>query len=116
MSQTFSLIVCNGAFVRGNGYAQKAIRTAEAVYGSDNWELDTILLEKVNLHLYEKLGYRQTGVVEKINERMDIVHYENREFFIDEANPSRAYVSGGLTDDTYQNCRTCRSKQDLLLV
>lgn len=32
--------------------------------------------EKGNLHLYEKLGYHQTGRVDKINDRMDIVFYE----------------------------------------
>ena len=61
---------------RGRGYAQLAIMEAEKIYGSQNWSLDTILQEKGNLHLYEKLGYRQTGKVEKINDRMDIVFYE----------------------------------------
>lgn len=61
---------------RGKGYAQDAIRALEALYGADNWCLDTILQEKGNLHLYEKMGYHQTGRTEKINERMDIVFYE----------------------------------------
>ena len=61
---------------RGKGYAQDAIRAVEAFYGEDNWCLDTILQEKGNLHLYEKMGYRQTGRIEHINERMDIVFYE----------------------------------------
>ena len=61
---------------RGRGYAQEAILAVEELYGSDNWCLDTILQEKGNLHLYEKMGYRQTGRVEKINDRMDIVFYE----------------------------------------
>lgn len=61
---------------RGRGYAQEAILAVEALYGSDNWSLDTILQEKGNLHLYEKMGYHQTGRVEKINDRMDIVFYE----------------------------------------
>ena len=61
---------------RGRGYAQEAIRAAEDIYGSHHWELDTILQEKGNLHLYEKLGYHQTGKVERINDRMDIVFYE----------------------------------------
>lgn len=38
--------------------------------------IDTILQEKGNLHLYEKMGYVQTGKVEHINEKMDIVFYE----------------------------------------
>jgi len=61
---------------RNKGYAQAAITEAERIYGADNWSLDTILQEKGNLHLYEKLGYHQTGKIEKINDRMDIVYYE----------------------------------------
>ena len=63
-------------FYRGRGYAQEAIRAAEDIYGSHHWELDTILQEKGNLHLYEKMGYHQTGKTARINERMDLVFYE----------------------------------------
>ena len=61
---------------RGNGYAQAAIAAVEGIYGSGNWSLDTILQEKGNLYLYEKMGYHLTGKQEKINSRMDIVVYE----------------------------------------
>ena len=61
---------------RGCGYAQQAILAVEELYGADNWCLDTILQEKGNLHLYEKMGYHRTGRIEHINERMDIVFYE----------------------------------------
>ena len=61
---------------RGKGYAQDAILAVEDLYGADNWCLDTILQEKGNCHLYEKMGYHQTGRVEHINDRMDIVFYE----------------------------------------
>lgn len=61
---------------RNKGYAQEAIKEAERIHGGGSWCLDTILQEKGNLHLYEKLGYRQTGRIEKINDRMDIVFYE----------------------------------------
>ena len=61
---------------RGKGYAQQAILAAEELYGSDNWSLDTILQEKGNCHLYEKMGYHQTGKIEHINDKMDIVFYE----------------------------------------
>ena len=61
---------------RGRGYAQDAIRAVEELYGTDNWCLDTILQEKGNLHLYEKMGYKKTGQIEHINDRMDIVFYE----------------------------------------
>lgn len=60
---------------RGLGYAQKAIQLAEDIHGSSNWELDTILQEKGNCHLYEKMGYRQTGVKKVINARMTLIFY-----------------------------------------
>ena len=61
---------------RGRGLAQAAIWEAERLYGPDHWSLDTILQEEGNLHLYEKMGYHQTGQIEKINDRMDIVFFE----------------------------------------
>ena len=61
---------------RGKGYAQDAILAVEELYGSDNWSLDTILQEKGNIHLYEKMGYHRTGKVEHINDKMDIVFFE----------------------------------------
>ena len=61
---------------RGRGYAQQAIIAVEKLYGEDNWSLDTILQEKGNCHLYEKMGYHRTGKTEHINDRMDIVFYE----------------------------------------
>ncbi|SEL56551.1 hypothetical protein SAMN04487770_11286 [Butyrivibrio sp. ob235] len=61
---------------RNKGYAQQAMLEVEKIYGSENWCLDTILQEKGNLHLYEKMGYHQTGKIDKINDRMDIVFYE----------------------------------------
>lgn len=61
---------------RGKGYAQQAIREAERIHGEQHWKLDTILQEKGNCCLYEKMGYHQTGKTEKINDRMTIVFYE----------------------------------------
>lgn len=61
---------------RGRGLAQQTFREIERIHGADHWCLDTILQEKGNCHLYEKLGYVRTGRIEKINERMDIVYYE----------------------------------------
>jgi len=60
---------------RGRGYAQQAIQLAEVIHGSSGWELDTILQEKGNCHLYEKLGYRRTGELRVINDRMTLVDY-----------------------------------------
>lgn len=61
---------------RNKGLAQRTFYEIEKIHGDDNWKLDTILQEKGNCHLYEKLGYVKTGMVEKINDRMDIVYYE----------------------------------------
>lgn len=61
---------------RNKGYAQAALSAAEQIYGAHNWCLETILQEAGNLHLYEKMGYHQTGRIEAVNERMDIVFYE----------------------------------------
>lgn len=61
---------------RGKGVAQAAIHEAEAIHGSENWQLGTILQEKGNCHLYEKMGYRQTGETKVINDRMTLVFYE----------------------------------------
>lgn len=61
---------------RGKGVAQAAIREAERIHGSSNWALSTILQEKGNCHLYEKMGYRQTGETKVINNHMTLVFYE----------------------------------------
>ena len=61
---------------RNRKYAQAAILKAEEIHGSENWELDTILQEKGNCYLYEKMGYRQTGKTEVINERLTLVFYQ----------------------------------------
>ncbi|MDE7310829.1 MAG: GNAT family N-acetyltransferase [Eubacterium sp.] len=64
---------------QGKGIAQKAIRLCEEIHGNGNWELDTILQEPRNCHLYEKMGYRQTGKTETINERLTLAFYEKKE-------------------------------------
>lgn len=60
---------------RNKGLAQKAFGEIERIHGKDNWELDTIFQEKGNCYLYEKLGYIRIGEIDRINDRMDIVHY-----------------------------------------
>ena len=61
---------------RNKGLAQKTFEEIEKIHGSNNWMLDTILQEEENCYLYEKVGYKRTGKIENINERMDIVYYE----------------------------------------
>ena len=61
---------------RNKGLAQKTFEEIERIHGINHWMLDTILQEEGNCYLYEKLGYKRTGKIEHINERMDIVYYE----------------------------------------
>ena len=61
---------------RNHGIAQKAIRAVEELHGGSNWELDTILQEKTNCYLYEKMGYYKTGKTEVINDKMTLVFYK----------------------------------------
>lgn len=63
---------------QGKGIAQEAIRLCEEMHGDGNWELDTILQESKNCYLYEKMGYRQTGKTEVINERLTLTLYEKK--------------------------------------
>ena len=59
----------------GRGIAQEAIRLCEEIHGSGNWELETILQEPKNCHLYEKMGYQRTGRTEAINDKLTLVYY-----------------------------------------
>ena len=61
---------------RNRGLAQKAIKLVEEKHGASDWELDTILEEKGNCCLYEKMGYRQIGEFKAINEKMTLVYYK----------------------------------------
>lgn len=62
---------------QGQGIAQQAMRLAEAEYpDAVRWHLVTILQEKANCHLYEKMGYMRTGSETVINEKMTLVGYE----------------------------------------
>lgn len=61
---------------QGRGIAQKVMIRLESMYPEAiSWELDTIKQEQRNCHLYEKMGYVQTGEEWKINEQMTLVHY-----------------------------------------
>jgi len=62
---------------QGKGFAQKVFHMVEQIYSDAKvWELDTILQEKGNCYLYEKLGFKQTGQTKSINDKMTIVLYE----------------------------------------
>jgi len=61
---------------QGHGYAQQAMRLAEAKYPQARaWELDTIKQEAKLRHLYEKMGYRPAGTEHNIKPDMDLVDY-----------------------------------------
>lgn len=61
---------------QNKGIAQRAMRLCEEMHGADGWELDTILQEEGNCHLYEKMGYRKSEKTERINDRLTLVFYE----------------------------------------
>ncbi|MCC8072632.1 MAG: GNAT family N-acetyltransferase [Clostridiales bacterium] len=62
---------------QNQGIAQTAILQVEQIFSSyDTWYLDTIMQEKNNCHLYEKLGYVRTKAEKKINSRMTVIDYE----------------------------------------
>lgn len=64
---------------QGRGIAQTALRKIESLYPHVRlWQLDTLLQEKGNCHLYKKLGYRQTGSFRQVNDRLTLVDYEKR--------------------------------------
>lgn len=48
---------------RNKGLAQRTFCEIEKLHGNDNWEFDTIHQEKGNCHLYEKMGYVKTGMI-----------------------------------------------------
>ena len=60
---------------RNQGLAPLAMRKVEKIYGSNHWQLDTILQEEGNIYLYEKLGYKRIGEIENIKDGMDIVYF-----------------------------------------
>ena len=64
---------------QGRGVAQKALLEIERLHPDiETWRLDTILEEPGNCHLYEKLGYKQTGRTEPLRENMTLVYYEKK--------------------------------------
>ena len=70
-----ALAVCPNC--QGRGIAQRAMMEIERIHRNVvSWRLDTILQEKGNCYLYEKLGYVKTGKTEEIKPGMTLVFYE----------------------------------------
>ncbi|MDP7977468.1 GNAT family N-acetyltransferase [Bacillus sp. WLY-B-L8] len=62
---------------QGRGIAQKVILLLEGMYPqATSWELATILEEKRNCYLYEKMGFVQTGVTKRLNDCTTLVYYK----------------------------------------
>ncbi len=61
---------------RNKGYAQAVILQVEKIHGSSDWEIDTILQETANCHLYEKMGYHKTGKIKEVNSKLTLVYYK----------------------------------------
>lgn len=62
---------------QNKGIAQGVFKVLFASYPDAKvWRLDTILQEKGNCHLYEKMGFVRTGKEEKINDQMTLIDYE----------------------------------------
>ncbi|MDY0404863.1 GNAT family N-acetyltransferase [Virgibacillus sp. 179-BFC.A HS] len=61
---------------QGRGIAQKAIILLEEMFPqATSWELPTIMEERGNCYLYEKMGYNQTGTSKKINNNTTLIFY-----------------------------------------
>lgn len=59
------------------GITQKVLQLIEHIYHDMKyWKLYTILQEQENCFLYEKLGYKKTGIAEIVNNDMILIHYE----------------------------------------
>lgn len=64
---------------QNRGIAQTALREIERIHSDVKlWTLDTLLQEKGNCHLYEKLGYVRVGVPKVVNSKLTLVDYEKR--------------------------------------
>lgn len=61
---------------QNRGFAREAILKAEQIHGSHSWSLDTILQEKKNCALYEKMGYHSTEKMKRINDKLTLIRYE----------------------------------------
>jgi len=62
---------------QGKGSAQKVITLIEEMFlEATSWELATILEEEKNCFLYEKMGYKRTEVIKKLNDETTLIYYK----------------------------------------
>ncbi|ADK05302.1 TPA: GNAT family N-acetyltransferase [Bacillus anthracis] len=61
---------------QGRGIAQKVLILIEEMFPeAQSFELATILEER-NCFLYEKMGYKRTEVIKKLNDKTTLIHYK----------------------------------------
>ncbi|MCQ6373282.1 GNAT family N-acetyltransferase, partial [Bacillus cereus] len=62
---------------QGKGIAQKVLILIEEMFPeARSFELATILEEERNCFLYEKMGYKRTEVIKKLNDKSTLVYYK----------------------------------------
>jgi len=62
---------------QGKGFCQKAISEIEAIHNTaKEWVLETPHDLTRNHHVYEKMGYRKNGKVERVNDNLSLIYYE----------------------------------------
>ncbi|PHG12220.1 GNAT family N-acetyltransferase [Bacillus toyonensis] len=62
---------------QGDGIAQKVLLLIEEMFPEAmSWELATILEEERNCFLYEKIGYKRTEVIKKLNDKATLIYYK----------------------------------------
>jgi len=79
-SSTFNLhVIYVLPEVQGKGIAQEVIMQIEKLYSDvKKWVLDTPVTEYQNCYLYEKLGYKRTGRMEKINDKLTLIYFQKQ--------------------------------------
>ncbi|EJV65055.1 N-acetyltransferase [Bacillus wiedmannii] len=62
---------------QGKGIAQKVLILIEEMFPETrSFELATILEEERNCFLYEKMGYKRTEVIKKLNDKTTLIYYK----------------------------------------
>lgn len=62
---------------QGKGIAQKVLILIEKMFPkARSFELATILEEERNCFLYEKMGYKRTEVIKKLNDKTTLIYYK----------------------------------------
>lgn len=65
--------------LQGKGIAQEVIIKIENIYPNvKKWTLDTPITEYRNCYLYEKVGYKRTGKMEKVNDKLTLIYFEKQ--------------------------------------